>query len=35
MYLVDFAKLCYENIVLITYLNELFYSIVKYDYVNM
>lgn len=35
MYLVDFAKLCYENIILITYLNELFYSIVKYDYVNV
>lgn len=35
MYLVDFAKLCYENIVLITYLNELFYSILKYDYANM
>ena len=35
MYLVDFAKLCYENIVLITYLNELFYSILKYDYINM
>lgn len=34
MYLVDFAKLCYENIVLITYLNELFYSIEKYDYIN-
>ena len=34
MYLVDFAKLCYGNIVLITYLNELFYSIEKYDYIN-
>ena len=34
LYLVDFAKLCYENIVLITYLNELFYSIIKYDYIN-
>lgn len=34
LYLVDFAKLCYENIVIITYLNELFYSIIKYNYIS-
>ena len=34
MYIVDFCKLCYENIVLITYLNELFYSLIKYDYLQ-
>ena len=35
MYIVDFAKLCYENVILITYLNELYYSLKKYDYINM
>lgn len=35
MYIVDFAKLCYENVILITYLNELYYSLMKYDYINM
>ena len=35
MYIVDFAKLCYENVILITYLNELYYSLIKYDYINM
>lgn len=35
LYLVDFAKLCYENVILITYLNELYYSLMKYDYINM
>ena len=32
MYLVDLAQLCYENVVILNYLNELMYSLRKRDY---
>lgn len=35
MYIFDFALLCYENIKLIVYLNELFYCLKKLNYLQM
>lgn len=34
LYLVDLAQLCYENVVILTYLSELMYSLRKLDYVK-
>jgi len=34
MYLVDLAVLCYENIVILVYLDELLYSLRKIDYIK-
>ncbi len=35
MYLRDFAEICFDNFKLLVYLNELFYSIRKVDYVSL
>lgn len=35
MYIFDFALLCYENIKLLVYLNELFYCLKKLNYLQM
>lgn len=35
LYLCDLAKLCYENIIILIYLNELFYNLRKIDFVRM
>ena len=35
MYIFVFALLCYENIKLIVYLNELFYCLKKLNYLQM
>ncbi len=35
MYLRQFAEICFDNFKLLVYLNELFYSIRKIDYVNL
>ena len=34
LYLVDLAQLCYENVVILTYLSELMYSLRKLDYIK-
>ena len=32
MYLLDLAYLCYDNIIILSYLNELLYNLQKIDY---
>lgn len=34
MYLLDLAYLCYDNIIILSYLNELLYNLQKIDYIK-